>query len=293
MSLHEKESDSLPWPEAARALLDATFGERWYGEEFKVMHGVTNLVVRLRIGTEHFAVRAPRLDDADLQVDRHSECVAIGTAAAAGLGPEVVTCDPQSGVLITRWCEAEAWTPAQAIHAQRAELIASVLRRLHRLPPPAQVRTLDLDAILRAYWTKLAPQLDTLPRDMQRLHDKAMELLGRRDIADLRLCHNDLHCHNIVGVADVRLLDWEYSGLGEPLFDLASYSQSNDLPMAEQRVLLEAYGATQETHDRFQSECQLFDWTCALWLAVAGMRNTAVGRSRFDLLVERLRRAWR
>jgi thiamine kinase-like enzyme len=242
----KEESDLLVWPEAARALLDTTFGKRRQREEGKVIQGATNLVVRLRIDNKHFAIRAPRLDDANLQVDRHSECAAIGTAAAAGLGPEVVACDPQSGVLITRWLEAEVWTPAQTAHTQRTELIASVLQNLHRLPPPAQVRTLDLDAILPAYWTRLAPRLNTLPRDMQRLHRKALELLGRRVIANPRLCHNDLHCRNIVGTGDVRLLDWEYSGVGEPLFDLASYSQSNDLPAAQQRVLLTTYGATEE-----------------------------------------------
>ena len=35
-------------------------------------------------------------------------------------------------------------------------------------------------------------------------------------------CHNDVHHLNVVGGDELRLIDWEYAGAGEPLFDLAS-----------------------------------------------------------------------
>jgi thiamine kinase len=285
-------------PESARALLDRTFGAKWRQAFFEPMRGATNLVTRVSFGYERYAVRVPHLDDTRLKIDRHSECAAITAAAAAGLAPEVVVCEPASGILITRWMETEVWTPAQAVNPLRLQLIAGVLRRLHELAPPARLRPLDLEANVQAYWSTLSTQAPALVSKLERLQRRALEIIARREIPAPRFCHNDVHCRNIIGGSDTRhsgetlLLDWEYSGLGEPLFDLASYSQSHDLNAAEQKALLAAYGATDEMSGRFASERQLFDWVCVLWMAVAGSANTARERGRFELLLGRLRQAW-
>ena len=158
----------------------------------------------------------------------------------------------------------------------------------------ADVRRLQLGEILRAYWSLAEPRLRELPRKMIHLRDTALRLLDKRRTADERLCHNDLHCRNIVGVGEkVRLLDWEYSGIGEPLFDLASYAQSHDLGPESCQTLLEGYGIASDAVPRFIEECGLFDWTCALWLVASGEWGSAVGRGRFDLLAKRLQRQWK
>lgn len=253
-----------------------------------IVHDAANRVVHLRIGSNDCALRMPRLNDAHLQVDRYSERAAIQAATEAGLAPEVLACDPLSGVLVTRWIEEPVWTPEQARQTDSIQRIAELLRRLHSLPVPRGVRALDLAALIDGYWRALEARQTSLPADFTAHHPTAQQLLQRRAAPAAQLCHNDLHAGNIVGTGPhVRLLDWEYAGIGEPLFDLASYTQANDLTAEQRQLLLEAYGAP-EKQQLFAVECWLFDWVCVLWLAASGLSSTPAGIQRFNRLLLRL-----
>ncbi len=135
-----------------------------------IVHDAANRVIHLRIGPDDCALRVPQLSDAQLQVDRHSERAAIAAATKAGLAPEMLACDPRSGILITRWIDEPVWTAAQARATTNIGHIAGLLRQLHRLPIPAGVRTLDLGELIRGYWNQINPPSQrTLPRDTHQL----------------------------------------------------------------------------------------------------------------------------
>jgi len=56
------------------------------------------------------------------------------------------------------------------------------------------------------------------------------------------LGHNDLLNGNLLLVdGRIRLIDWEYSGMGDPFFDLANFSSHHDLGEEGDLALLEAY----------------------------------------------------
>lgn len=253
-----------------------------------IIHEAANRVVRLRIGEEDCVLRMPLLDDAQLRVDRRSEQAALAAAGAAGLAPHVLACDPASGVLITRWIDEPVWTPERARSPENIELIGALLRRLHRVPAPPKVRVLDLVTLINGYWETILARGIPVARQFQDQHEVIRKLLQERGNGRQCLCHNDLHAGNIIGSGNsVRLLDWEYSGLGEPLFDLASYSQSNNLTDEQCETLLSAYGATNEARQRFAVERQLFDWVSVLWLAASEAPRTTQGAERFDRLLRR------
>ncbi len=255
-----------------------------------IVHDAVNRVMRLRVGAEDFAVRMPHMDDSQLHIDRASEQAAIKAADAAGLAPHVVSFDVATGVMITGWIDTPVWTAEQAREPERIDCMARVLRRLHSVAPPQGVRRLDLEAQLHSNSLALADAHWPRPDDFLALQAAAMHHLQQRRIRKPVLCHNDLNCQNIIGTgADLRLLDWEYAGLGNPLFDLASYAQSNDLEAGEKLRLLDAYNAGASMQAEFTAECRLFDWVCALWLAVSGQHETAAGGARLTALCNRLR----
>jgi thiamine kinase-like enzyme len=39
----------------------------------------------------------------------------------------------------------------------------------------------------------------------------------------------------------IRIIDWEYAGMGDPFFDLGNFSINHDLKDEQDRILLEAY----------------------------------------------------
>jgi thiamine kinase-like enzyme len=278
-------------PEPALALLEKVLGAGVRGASAELVAGATNLVVRLRHAADSFAVRVPRLDSAALAVDRQAECAALDAAAGTGLTPDVIVCDPASGILVTRWIEGTVWT-AERVHERDAiELAARALTRLHAVAAPLNARSLAPVPLLRTYWQLVATRAASLATRLQTVQAcvlaRAAELQGGSAV----FCHADLHHRNIIETQGLRLLDWEYAGVAEPYFDLACFAQSNDLTFVERTALLEAYGPAVEDAERLALYCVLFDWICVLWFAMTGASEHAPHRPRFEALVQRVKAA--
>jgi thiamine kinase-like enzyme len=75
-------------------------------------------------------------------------------------------------------------------------------------------------------------------------------LIGRRIEAaclanrvELRPCHNDLLNANFIDDGErIRIVDWEYAGMGDPFFDLGNFSINHELTADEDAQLLSYYG---------------------------------------------------
>jgi thiamine kinase-like enzyme len=67
----------------------------------------------------------------------------------------------------------------------------------------------------------------------------------------MRPCHNDLLNANFIddGVR-IRIVDWEYAGMGDPFFDLGNFSINHELMPEQDAVLLEAYDGGPVRADR-------------------------------------------
>jgi thiamine kinase-like enzyme len=62
------------------------------------------------------------------------------------------------------------------------------------------------------------------------------------DPVELRPCHNDLLNANFIDDGTrIRIVDWEYAGMGDPFFDLGNFSINHELTETEDRILLAAY----------------------------------------------------
>ena len=61
-------------------------------------------------------------------------------------------------------------------------------------------------------------------------------------LSNPKIKHNDLLNANIIDDgARIRIVDWEYAGMGDPFFDLGNFSVNHELAPDEDAVLLEAY----------------------------------------------------
>jgi thiamine kinase-like enzyme len=58
-------------------------------------------------------------------------------------------------------------------------------------------------------------------------------------------CHNDLLPANLLDDGErVRIIDWEYAGMGDRWFDLGNLAANTELDAAGERALLAAYAGT-------------------------------------------------
>ena len=101
-------------------------------------------------------------------------------------------------------------------------------------------------------------------------------LAGRESIA--ALCHNDLHHLNILDDGErLWLVDWEYGGCGDPLFDLASFLCQHESTHEERQVLLGAYaGDSGISIDLVEAACRAFDYVQWLWYRLRGANDPDV-----------------
>jgi len=222
-----------------------------------IKHGLTNQSWLVTLAGERVVVRISNPDDASLQIDRLSETSILRAVAAADIGPPVLLCDPTQRVLVTRYL-GPTWTDDDAVEPDNIARLGLLMRKLHALAPPSNAHRVLLVQVIDDYAATLAQAPDPEARYTAKVLD---------DATDICLCHNDVHALNIVDDGGLRLIDWEYAGLGSPLFDLASvcvYQRYND----EQRAqLLAAYGRNIEA-ERLDRACELFDYIRELWTTV-------------------------
>jgi thiamine kinase-like enzyme len=81
-----------------------------------------------------------------------------------------------------------------------------------------------------------------------------------------------VHHLNIIDGGALRLIDWEYAGLGEPLFDLASVCVYHRYSAPQRDALLAAYASgAAMSGSNFEAALWLFEYVRDLWTAVRAL----------------------
>jgi thiamine kinase-like enzyme len=204
--------------------------------------GTTNRNVRVDVDGEPFVVRLFEGEASLLGIDREAEVAAARSAAAAGVGPEVVAWLPDRGAMVSRFVTGR---PLAAEDLRDGPLLAAVvgtLRAFHACPP---LRTsFDVFRVVERYRRLAADRGVPSPAaalEARGTIDRIEAALHRAPVAPVP-CHNELMGENVV-IDDGRvwLLDYEYAGMGDPFFDLGDLAAANDLPEADEGSLLSAY----------------------------------------------------
>lgn len=229
--------------------------------------GLTNDSWLVRAANAAVVVRINNPNARVLQVDREAEAEILRVVADAGIGAEVLVCDPSRHLLVTRYL-GPTCTAADMHVPERIERVAALLRKLHALAPPA-VPNVPWHDVMNEYIATLttmnlpSPLLDHELRG--RVRDVAVEL--ESSSGPRCLCHNDVHELNLVDMGSLRLLDWEYAGIGEPYFDLASVAFYNDFDMDERAMLVRAYAGEVDARSmqRLAKACFVFEYVHDLW----------------------------
>ncbi len=228
--------------------------------------GTRNHVYRLGVPPRSVVVRIAGAGDADLAVDRESEVAAQRAAAARGLAPRLLWSSLAEGIVASEWLPGRSWSREEAGTPQAIERVAAWLRALHATPPPAGLRRVDYLETLLFYCGRL--EAARVPRGLLEAAQDWRAALG--EPPRLALCHHDLHHSNVVDSgAEIRWVDWEYAGLGDPLMDLAGYVSYQQLDEDQAAELLAAYGQNGAiTPERLRPARQLFEAVATVWAEV-------------------------
>jgi thiamine kinase-like enzyme len=222
---------------------------------------MTNRNWRVTAGDADYVLRAPGASS-QRYLKRAQEFHNAAIAADLGIAPPLLYADPQTGVTLQAFlADARALTPEDFAVPEIARKIGGVLARLHRSGRSFQ-------GVMQAF-----PIIDTyiaLAADdrLRRLRERAEPIraaLAAHPVA-LVPSHIDPNPSNFLLRADgsLLLIDWEYSALCEPAWDIAAIVMEGRI---DQAAFAEGYGA-------MPGESRLWLMRAALHL-VAGSWTTA------------------
>lgn len=215
--------------------------------------GITNRNYRIDVAgrPERWVLRLAGNDTHLLGISREVEHAATVAAAGVGVGPEVAGFMRPEGYLVTRFIEGGPVSDAAVHEPATLDRVADSLRRIHEGPAiPGLFVPLR---IVEAYRALAADRGVPIPRAFE-----AARAAGRRIEAALvaaplepRPCHNDLLNANFIDDGTrIRIVDWEYAGMGDPFFDLGNFAVNHGLTLDEEAHLLAAYDGRPPTRER-------------------------------------------
>jgi thiamine kinase-like enzyme len=228
--------------------------------------GLTNQVYRLGA----HCLRIPGRGTEEY-IDRANEAVAAREAASAGVSPEVLHFDA-AGVMVTRFIEGcETMSPA-AFRQRRGSpgRAGEALARLHRSGAVFPFR-FELFSMIDSYLRLLAGKKVAFPAGY---HDVLGEAESVRSAlaanpVPLAPCHCDPLCENFLDTGGrMWIVDWEYSGMNDPMWDLGDLAVEAEFDEAQEAELRRAYFGREATAEEFgritiyKAMCDLL-WT--LW----------------------------
>ena len=206
--------------------------------------GITNrnFLVSARGTADRWVIRLAGNDTHLLGISREVEHAATVAAAGVGVGPEVTAFIRPEGYLVTRFIEGSPVSDEAVHRPDTLVRVAESLRRVH--DGPAIPGLFIPYRIVEAYRALALARGVTIPPEYElaQAATRRIELALLTNPVELRPCHNDLLNANFIDDGTrIRIVDWEYAGMGDPFFDLGNFSINHELAPDEDAALLAAY----------------------------------------------------
>ena len=247
--------------------------------------GLTNLVYRVAPpGKPAVIVRIPGAGTEDY-INREVELHNAQVAARAGISATVIWGDPESGVMISECIEnIVTMTPENFKTRKGAAGRAGVaFRQLHDAPEPFEFR-FELFAMIDDYLGILSGKTVDLPEGYHKIVAAAQPIkaLLEEKPAVLKPCHCDPLCENFLD--DGRrmwIVDFEYSGMNDPLWDLGDLSVEAGFDATQDGEMMRAYFGAEPSPAQ-QGRMVIYKAMCDLLWTLWGLIQHADGNPAED-----------
>ncbi len=229
--------------DARSALLGIPRFSGWRDAPIVRLGGLTNRVFKVE-GPQTLCLRLPGVGTEEY-INRAHEAQAAGEAARAGVSPDVLFADAKTGILVTAFV-AGAQTMSPALFKSRsgaARRAGEAFRRLHQSDARFDFR-FELFAMIDDYLKLLATKTVDLPAGYHEVLREAETIRAALAAHPLPLaaCHCDPLCENLLDTGErMWIVDWEYSGMNDPMWDLGDLSVEGGFDAGQDEELLHGY----------------------------------------------------
>ena len=255
--------------------------------------GITNCNFKVVLDDGAYMLPDRRQGHGAAGIDRRVEHEASLVAAAVGVGPEVVAFIEPGAISSRVSSKVTSSRPRRS--GSRRRFAGSPSRCEPCTPARRSRRPFDPFRVVEAYAATAALHGITVP-DASRLRAETANRIERaRGPAPERPCHNDLLTANFIDDGSrIRIVDWEYAGMGDVFFDLANFVVDNADLIGGKPGLPPRVPRRSATRGRAQADADavsMSDFREAMW----GVVQQAVSDLDFDFRAcgehfERMRR---
>ena len=240
--------------------------------------GITNHNFKIEVNGQAFVLRMGGAETGLLGIDREVEHQASLRAAEVGLGPPVIAFFPGDSWLVTRFIEGRPIPLEEMRRPQTIRRVAAALSKLHGAAPiPGRF---DAHAVVEEYRREAEAHGVEVPTAYAAAHATSEQIRRTRGAQATVPCHNDLLNANFLDDGEIRIVDWEYAGMGDRFFDLANLSVNHEFGPAEDEVLLaEYFGESTAVHVESLAMMKFMsDFREAMW----GVLQSGISELDFD-----------
>ncbi len=249
--------------------------------------GITNLNYKIDADGKSYVLRITGADTEKLGIHRDVEYCANLAAGQLGIAPEVLYYIEPEGYLVTRFIKARQVPPEVLRQPDNIVRVVRKLRLFHRRGPHLHAewnvfRNVEgLIATSRQKNCKFPVDFDWLMQTMQEVETALLKAPFTP-----APCHDDLLNLNWLeedvagGIPELRLLDWEYAGMGDVFFDLANFAHNHQLNDEQVRLLLQEYfgEVTPKNYARVRLMWPMSEMREAMW----GVTQTGISTLNED-----------
>ncbi len=240
--------------------------------------GITNRNFKVDVEGAVYVLRMGGAKTELLGIDRAVEHAASLRAEEVGVGPSVVDFVESEGWLVTRFIDGRPIAPDEMHSAAMLPRVAAAIHRFHGAA--AIPGRFDPYAVVDDYRSEAEGHGVGVPKDFFTARQIAERIREARGPQPLVPCHNDLLNANFLDDGTIRIVDWEYAGMGDRFFDLANLSVNHGFSVEDDRHLLLAYFGLERETDLAALRLMRFmsDFREAMW----GVLQSGISDLDFD-----------
>ena len=210
--------------------------------------GITNLNFLVNHGNDKLVVRLGQ-DIPEHLVFRSNEINVSKAAYEIGVSPKLI--HSELGVLVLEYIESETLNPTGV--QKNLDRIMPVIKKIHNEIPnflSGQPAMFWVFYVIRYYANFLRSNHSSHQDKIDDLLYKASKLEKLSSPREIVFGHNDFLAANFLDDGSkIWVVDWEYGGFNDPLFDIGGLASNNDFKQDLEKEALEMYYEKTLTND--------------------------------------------
>ena len=202
--------------------------------------GITNLNYLVNHGSEKLVVRLGS-DIPEHLVYRSNEIIVSKAAYEIGVSPKLI--HSEHGVLVLEFIESTT-LDSKGVQ-QNLKRIIPVIKKIHHEIPntlAGQPAIFWVFYVIKYYANFLKKNKSSHISKIENLLDKSAKLEKLSSPREIVFGHNDFLAANFLDDGSrIWVVDWEYGGFNDPLFDIGGLASNNDFNQDQEKETLEMY----------------------------------------------------